>query len=68
MLKRPSVGFHQLVLRDRDGFEITRLGATAAAVGNRFAKAALLIKDTRAVADESPHGSAGADFRFRLNI
>src|SRR5581483_10438681 len=65
MLQRPAVGFHQLMLGEEHGFEIARFGAAAAAVGNRAAEGALVIKNAGAVADERAYGGARSGFALR---
>src|SRR5687768_10982347 len=55
MFHGPTIGFHQLVLYERESFKIARFGHAAAAVGNSSAKTALLVKDAGAVADEGAH-------------
>src|SRR5689334_7219997 len=53
------------MLRHHDGFEVTCFGTAGAAVRNGFSEGALIIKNARAIADESLHGAARSDVRLR---
>src|SRR5919108_2437142 len=55
MLNSPTIGFHQLVVYERESFKIARFGDAAAAVGDSSAKTTLLVEDAGAVADKRLH-------------
>ena len=56
MLECPAVGFHQLVLCERDGFKVTRFGRAIAAVCQSDAERSLAVQRMRSVADEGSNG------------